>query len=97
MILAGRKHVETVISRIIHIYDKIEKVKDNTHLIADHLKYEYYDFVNVLSCKKIQMEESLEALKRATADTYDEALKNVERTIEELNHILNTMKVKFNR
>lgn len=80
-----RHNVQPVVSRVLHIYDVMETVRERTNFIKDTRKNEYYKFLNTLNYKKVKLEKNLELLKNATAKTFDDSVSRVEETLNEIN------------
>lgn len=90
-----RHNVQPVVSRVLQIYDVMEAVRDRTNFIKDTRKNEYYEFLNILNYKKVKLETNLEMLKKATANTFDESVRRVEETLNEINLFIRHYKNKI--
>lgn len=85
-----------VVKRIEKIYSKIDYVKDLSYKVTNHRKYDYYEFINALAEKRIQLEDQLNQLKGSSANTYDEIMEGIEHKLSELTLVLQQIKEKFN-
>jgi hypothetical protein len=88
-------NLEPMVSRVIRIYDVIDAARDFTSFGKDTRKHEYYHFVNVLSYKKVKLEESLDLLKKATAETFDESISRVEEILLEISQFIKQFRQRF--
>ncbi len=84
-----------VILKIENLYSNIDAVKDRSYGIREHLKYDYYQHLNRLNDKKLQLERKLEEFKNSTSGTYDQIKDGVEDKIYELSLVIQEIKERF--
>ncbi|CAN5353733.1 hypothetical protein BH23BAC1_BH23BAC1_44470 [soil metagenome] len=84
-----------VITRIEKIYSRIDNVKDLSYKINNQHRYDYYEYMNMLTQKRIQLENKLEELKHSSANTYDEIKEDVEIKLAELSLDLMQIRDRF--
>lgn len=84
-----------VITRIEKIYSRIDNVKDLSYKINNKHRYDYYEYMNMLTQKRIQLENKLEELKNSSASTYDEIKEEVEIQLVELSVVLLQIRERF--
>lgn len=84
-----------VIKRIERLYDRIDSVKDLSYKVNNQHKFDYYQYMKMLTEKKIQLESKLEELKGSSANTYDDIKSEIEIKVAELNIVLQQIKERF--
>lgn len=84
-----------VVKRIERIYDRIDSVKDLSYNMNNKHKYDYYEYMKMLTEKRMQLERKLEELKGSSASNYDDIKTAVEIKVSELNIVLQQFKERF--
>ena len=84
-----------VVKRIEHIYNRIDNVKDLSYKVQYNQKQDYYEYMSMVTEKRIQLENKLEELKSSSVKTYDDVKSSVEIKVAELNLVLQQIKERF--
>jgi hypothetical protein len=89
------RNIVPVILKIEKVYSNIDAVKDRPYGMRQHSTYDYYEHLNRMSEKKVQLESKLEELKRSSASTYDQIKEGVEDKIYELSLVVQQIRERF--
>lgn len=89
------ENIVPVIHTIEKVYSHMDALKDRPYGMMPQSTYAYYENLNRMSEKKVQLERKLEELKKSSSSTYDQIKEGVEDKINELNLLIQEFRERF--
>lgn len=91
VMFTGTDKSDSVISRVEHLYARLDKIREDSSRMSADEKREYYDHLNAITNKQTELNASLDSLKTASVSSYDGIKEEIEEHIQSLENLLRTM------